>query len=235
LNLGVFGSGPLKEFAIFKEYGSVLKPPIILWMYFEGNDLDDLQEEETSPLLMRYYQEDGFSQDLMHRQGEVNEFVKEYIDGRVREERLQQGNVPGLTGFYNHIAATEFGRGITLARTRTTLANFFYHDHPGFPLLQGILKKSRDESSSWGGQLYFVYLPEYGRYASRVDEGAYRHRREVLSMVGALNIPVIDIHPAFAAHRDPLSLFPFRRYNHYGPEGNRLVVQTIELSLHHAR
>ena len=79
--------------------------------------------------------------------------------------------------------------------------------------------------------MYFVYLPDYGRYASKVNEDAYCHRREVLSIVKALNIPIIDLHPVFASQRDPLSLFPFRRHGHYAPEGYRLVAQTIESNL----
>lgn len=235
LNLGILGSGPLKEFAIFREYAKPLQPRVVLWIYFEGNDLDDLDEEKKSPLLMRYYLDDNFSQDLMHRQDEADRNVKEYVDARMRDERLKRGKVSGFTGFYNHLAASEVGRGITLVRTRTNLADLFHHRRPDFSLLGGVLQKSRDLSSSWGGQLYFVYLPGQGRYASKVDEGDYRHRREVLSMVNGLNIPVIDVHSVFAAHPDPLSLFPFRLYNHYGPEGHRLAAQTIEQALHHRR
>jgi hypothetical protein len=235
LNLGVFGSGPLKEFAVFKEYAGLRKPPIILWVYFEGNDLDELAEEETSPLLLRYYLDEGFSQNLVQRQSEVDRLVKNFIDGRLAEERLRMGKVAGVIGFYNYIAASELGRGITLARLRSALGPLFSRDRPDLSLFQGILRKARDESSTWGGELYFVYLPEYGRYASKVDSDAYRHRGEVLSIVKALKIPVIDVHTAFAAHPDPLSLFPFRLNNHFAPEGYRLAAQTIQLSIRPSR
>ena len=171
----------------------------------------------------------------MHRQSEVDLLVKSFIDGRMAAERLRLGKVAGVTGFYNYIAASELGRGITLARLRTALGPLFSRHRPNLSLFQGILRKSRDASSSWGGQLYFVYLPEYGRYASKVDSDAYRYRGEVLSIVKDLKIPIIDIHTAFAAHPDPLSLFPFRLNNHYGPEGYRLAAQTIQLSLQRSR
>jgi hypothetical protein len=206
-----------------------------LWIYFEGNDLIDLEDEQTSRLMMEYYADDGFSQDLMHRQGEINRLLKQFIDGRLEVERSHLGRAPGLTGFYNHMVASEIGRGITLARTRISIANVLRRDRPNFSLFEGILRKSRDLSSSWGGQLYFVYLPDYGRYASKVDEGAFFHRREVLSIVKGLGIPVIDIHPIFAAQADPVSLFPFRRSNHYGPEGYRLAAQAIEPFLRDAK
>ena len=37
-----------------QEYVPALKPPIVLWSYFEGNDLEDLGKEKHSPLLMSY-------------------------------------------------------------------------------------------------------------------------------------------------------------------------------------
>ena len=43
----------------------------------------------------------------------------------------------------------------------------------------------------------------------------------------ALTIPVIDVEPAFQAHDDPLSLFPFRRFGHYNEQGNQIVADTI--------
>ncbi len=228
LNLGNFGNGPLTEFAVLREYARPVKPPVILWMYFEGNDLEDLEAEQASQLLMRYYLEDDFSQDLMKRQGEADRFLKQYVEDRIRAERLSLGKVPGFKGFYNRLAASEIGRGMTLARTRTSIANLFHRDRPNLSLFEGILKKSRNLTSSWGGQFYFVYLPDYGRYAAKVDQDTYRHRGEVLSIVKTLDIPVIDIHSAFAAHPDPLSLFPFRKNNHYGPAGYRLAAQAIE-------
>ena len=39
INLGRAGNGPLEELAGIKEYGPVLKPKIVLWVYFEQNDI----------------------------------------------------------------------------------------------------------------------------------------------------------------------------------------------------
>lgn len=47
LNLGMGGIGPLHELAILKEYGSVVRPKVVLWVYYEGNDLADLSHEKN--------------------------------------------------------------------------------------------------------------------------------------------------------------------------------------------
>ena len=54
LNLGIAGDGPLLMLAKLKEYVSPRQPRIVLWFYFEGNDLTDLQRERQSMLLRNY-------------------------------------------------------------------------------------------------------------------------------------------------------------------------------------
>ena len=60
LNLGYGGNGPLIEYATLKEYGSQYKPKVI-WLYFEGNDLEELFDEINNPILRKYYNK-NFSQ-----------------------------------------------------------------------------------------------------------------------------------------------------------------------------
>src|SRR5262245_26182995 len=67
LNLGIQGDGPLTMLATLREFGPILKPGIVLWCFFEGNDLGDLIVERQSPLLRRYLTF-GFTQRLFERQ-----------------------------------------------------------------------------------------------------------------------------------------------------------------------
>lgn len=80
-----------------------------------------------------------------------------------------------------------------------------------------------------GGELYFVYLPEFPRYKKYfVNHDAHRKRSEMLRLVESLQIPVIDIHhEVFEKHPEPLALFPFKRGGHYNAEGYKLVADTI--------
>src|SRR5262249_37166437 len=61
VNLGIAGSGPLMMLATLTELAAPQAPGIVLWFYYEGNDLTDLQTERKSPLLQRYLTP-GFSQ-----------------------------------------------------------------------------------------------------------------------------------------------------------------------------
>ena len=65
LNLGMAGNGPLLMLANLKEYLPLYRPKVVLWFYFEGNDLTNLQTEKKSAILMRYLRDDissGFAQ-----------------------------------------------------------------------------------------------------------------------------------------------------------------------------
>ena len=68
-------------------------------------------------------------------------------------------------------------------------------------------------------------LPAFERYSQ--PSIASRSRESVLALASDLAIPVIDLHPEFAARPDPTDLFPHGLSGHYSEEGNRLVAQVI--------
>ena len=55
-------------------------PPNVPFFMTEGNDLDDLKHESAKPVLMRYLREDGFSQNLIGRQAEIDATMKGPLD-----------------------------------------------------------------------------------------------------------------------------------------------------------
>jgi PAS domain S-box-containing protein len=236
LNLGGAGHGPLFVLASLKEYLPRVTPKVVLWFYFEGNDLGELRREMESPLLMAYTKGD-FNQDLLDRQSDIDKALTRYIQ---EEERLE-------------IKSQETARQKDKTMTFDTVENFIKLGAvrrklglvDGGPILdedaettagvreldmfRDILLEAKASVESWNGQLYFVYLPEWDRYAR--PQLARKDRESVLRLVESLNIPAIDLHPAFQAQADPLSLFPFRRFGHYNEEGHRLVAETVRQSL----
>jgi len=225
LNLGMGSSGPLIELGIMKEYVEFLKPEFVLWMYFEGNDLQEIMREKTS-FFAQYYSDNGFSQNLMPRQAEINHALVEFIQKYKHKERERLEEEKGQW--------EKKWRGvIKLEAIRARLSQVSIpparQSHPAHPdsMFETILAKARQKTSSWAGKLYFVYLPEYNRYAGQVDHDNFHQRREVLSIVRKLGIPIIDMHEVFLTQPDPLALFPFRLYGHYTAPGYRLVAEAI--------
>ena len=65
LNLAYLGNGPLIEYAVLREYLKNKNVKNILWMYFEGNDLLNLQGELSFPILLKYLENKSFHQNLI--------------------------------------------------------------------------------------------------------------------------------------------------------------------------
>lgn len=219
LTLGYGGTGPLLQLATLREYAAPLKPKAVFWLYFEGNDLDDLRREAETPLLQRYLAEADFSQGLYQRQEEIDRLLKDYIDAQLQQQR--------------HAAVATESPWLPILKLRHLRERLgLAESRPGqYGLLKQILEQAKREVNAWGGQLYFVYLPAWLRYAQPQEEAQLFHRGAVLERVRALDIDLIDMHSVFQMHQDPLSLFPFRIHGHYTPEGYRGVAAQIEKQL----
>jgi hypothetical protein len=221
LNLGRYGSGPLLELAILREYVQFLKPRIVLWCYFEGNDLQDLRREKDSPLLMRYVESD-FTQGLLARQAEIDQALTAYVH-MVKDDRRPSGMSRLQHRVRNVLMLTRLRRQLGKAAQRRV-------SQAEMDLLRTILLEARASVGAWGGRLYFVYLPDWPRYARPAMTD--KDREGVLTIVKSLKLPVIDIHYAFQAQDDPLALFPFRqRLKHYTEVGNQLVAEEVLRSI----
>ena len=214
ISVGFSGNGPLIEYAALVEYGKALKPAKVLWIYYE-NDLTNLQSEQKNSLLIQYM-EDGFTQNLINRQQEVDNMLEEYITQQAQAQAL--------------LYKTKWIRLYTIrAMIGIDVVDV---DVDIDPLFAEILTKAKAEVDGWEGKLYFVYLPEYARYKKSVSHDDLRRKSEVIEVVKGLGIPVIDIHQeVFANHPDPLALFPFRQSGHYNADGYSETAKAIVTSV----
>ena len=220
ITLGKAGNGPLLEYAGLVEYGKTLAPAKVLWVYFEGNDLIGLNQEKQNLLLMQYMDE-GFSQNLINRQQEINSRLEKYI---------AIAQVQGWKNISAQAQAQQYKtRWMKLYAIRSVVGFDAYMDvDVDYPLFAKILTKAKAGVESRGGKLYFVYLPELGRYNKVVSHDKFRKKSEVIDLVKGLDIPVIDTHQEiFANHPDPLALFPYRGGGHYNAEGYSEVAKAI--------
>ncbi len=80
LNLGIEGNGPLVMLATLREYAEIVKPKVVLWFYFEGNDLGDLRRESQNSILTQYLANKEFSQGLLNRQSAIDRALALYLE-----------------------------------------------------------------------------------------------------------------------------------------------------------
>ena len=212
ITLGKAGNGPLLEYAGLVEYGKTLAPAKVLWVYFEGNDLIGLNQEKQNLLLMQYMDE-GFSQNLISRQKEIDALLLQ-----AREKMLVKSRWMRLFAIRNALGIDRINYGVG----DDVDVDFDYS------LFANILTKAKAGVESSGSKLYFIYLPQYQRYNKVVSHDKFRKKSEVIDLVKGLDIPVIDTHQEiFANHPDPLALFPYRGGGHYNAEGYSEVAKAI--------
>ncbi|MFQ5764123.1 MAG: SGNH/GDSL hydrolase family protein [Rhodospirillales bacterium] len=228
LNLGVSGHGPLAELAAVKEYLAAVRPPVVAWLYFEGNDLfKDLPEERRSPVLMSYLT-GGFTQNLMARRDELRKRFKAYLDARLVDA---MGRVD-----HPYLATLDFLKLFHLRETfgldpvALGVARRVTEDN--LRLLKGILQEARRTVASWGGRFVFVFMPDTPRYfaAPRDSRIRDRVRGRVLDLAQGLGLPVIDVHGAIAAHPDPQALFVYPG-SHFNEAGYKAAAEAIAKGL----
>ena len=171
LNLGVGGDGPLLELAALTEYAEPMRPKIVLWVFCEGNDLnEDLPFELKAPILRSYLHDPRFRQDLIHKDVIISTALRSYLDRNLREA-MDRVDDP----------TENFVRYVTLDRVRSAvgLGPILIGYNGGdlgqeLAVFDQVLVSARERVDGWGGKLYLVYLPDSDRYLSRFGVGTVR-------------------------------------------------------------
>jgi len=103
---------------------------------------------------------------------------------------------------------------------------------PALPLFREVLQAASLRVKAWGGELIFVYLPQWSRYkwGFEVDEATER-RAEVLAIAREVGLKIIDFDTVLQAKENPLETFPFGMAGHYNPIGYDLLARQIDKTL----
>ena len=208
INLGISGFGPLHQYASLREY--MLKPTKnILWFYWEGNDLQNLNEELQNPYLKNYLEDDSYTQ-LLHKNQEI-------IDQNIKDH------------FNYYIKKSNFVKDfLKLYKTRIFLLN----PHKVKPEInipgefEKILIKTKNLAQNSKAKLWFIYLPQYVRY----KDTNYKNKNylKVKEILKKLDIPIIDIHEKyFLKEKNPLKSFYFELRSHYTADAYDKITRII--------
>ena len=223
LNVGSSGAGPLIELAALREYLPAMKPRIVLWFFFEGNDLPgDFAIETKSPLLRGYL--DGRTQGLPGRAAGADAALRAYVDALIAAgpERIETSAGPIQT-------AISF---IGLAQTRAALALPAALGPADYLLFERVLGEAKKSAAGWGGRLYVVYIPSFcAVVGDKCAPVLGEVRSHVIETSRTLDLPVIDLLQALQRADDPRGLFTRRDGGHFGPRGNRIVAEAVRARL----
>jgi hypothetical protein len=238
LNLGIGGSGPVIFAAVQREYAKPIRPKTVFWLYYSVGIRTALYEA-TSPTLVRYLDDPGFTQDLINRQPELDTFLRGFLENEFakRVDQMTTSREERMAIVKKRLT----NEAMALTRVRQRIRNLGDRDtvlegreEQKLAISEKAIREARDEARAWGGEFVFVYLPDWYNYARAYDsygikiDKNFLLRPDVLKFVGDMDIPIIDIQAeVFDKHPDPVSLFNWRMYGHYTPEGYRLVADRL--------
>ncbi len=235
LNLGIINSGPPNELAVLKEYAKPLEPDIVFWLFYEGNDHEGLEFEKDSGIYSKYLEKD-FSQNLISKQSLVDKMLLKELEKQFTN--ITKNVNPSKERINNNRGAT-FKVSLSSIKLPNLRKRLGLSDKGCYslynPLFKDYLAEAKRTVDGWGGNLVFVYLPSYYRYAEKIDKCKVQShdagKQSVIKTVKSLNIPIVDIQETFDSHLDPLSFFYFRIYGHYNSKGYKAVADQLETYL----
>ena len=208
---GFGASGPLTQLAQVRELLEPVKPKLVLWFYFEDNDLTDLDREKVNPVLARYL-DTAYTQHLGARQGDVDAHLRAYEAHAEslavsKERATPAGPRPGLLSRAWSVAKLWHLRARLLAK-RPPEPKLTCCDFGLYRRVVGLVKQRVE---GWGGRLAVVYLPSGTRLAGRTPLGPGEAAGDhVTALLDSLHIPVVDLRaslPSFGSARE-LFVYP---------------------------
>lgn len=227
LSLSHGGYGPLIQLAALKEYSEKFDTiKNVIFFYFEGNDLANLNFSSQYKLLNRYLDDENFNQKLLDNQDLVDLLVSKEIK---RNEKKKFFEVMKLTIVRNiinfkKINYNEFKPKFISEKCINSLVCIQIGKVDN--KFKKIILRAKEISRKKKANFYLVYLPEYWRY----DLNNYPNetRNEIISFLKKQQINYIDLHETlFSKMENPKELYAFKINNHYNLDGYKNVANEI--------
>ncbi|MDA9232724.1 hypothetical protein N9O63_02800 [Candidatus Pelagibacter sp.] len=213
ITLGYGGNAPLIEYAALKEYvNKNVNIENIVWLFTEGNDVEGLYHELDNEILIKYVLDDKFTQNLINKQDQVDQIVKNYISNKRHE--LNQRRTHEEESLKN--------------KTKLFFKLYYLRNSIIKPTagndLKNILELANKFSIENNSKFSLVYLPAMERYSGIYYRDA--NYNALKSMTSDLGINFIDVHKnIFQKEKDPLLLFS--KFGHYTIEGYEKIANLI--------
>lgn len=220
ISVAYSANGPLFEFASLKEY---FQRPVkkVFWFYYEGNDLEGIIKEKKHPILIKYFQNQNFTQNIKSKQAIVDNLAKDLITKAYLEHKKDKSDLYSKLILFLKI--NEIRNLFIIKETNIK--------HPNnYDELIKIINVANQFVVSNNAEFYFVYLPEYSRYVlEKYDNSNYNN---IKKKIEDLNINFIDIVKFFSNKTENPKIFFAQQKSgsHYTKEGYAFIANQLVLN-----
>ena len=229
LNLGNSGTGPLAQYATLREYFPLVNAKRIIWVYYEGNDLLNLDYELKNKTLVSYLIEQKYTQELSTKQKDIDVRYKNIIKNVIDKDQNQMEGLPSkmlpIQRFIKLVSLRIFIKNIYRPMKSQSLIDY----NPNYEKYRDILKLVKTYTENNNVKLYFVYLPSYFRMATnRLEDKNLFGYQKVLDLTRSLEIDTIDLNKEFLnSSYDLKTLYPLKGSGHLNHKGYYEVTRSI--------
>lgn len=237
-NLAQRGYGPQQELAVLKRFGLTLEPDVCIWMFFEGNDIDDLHRYAKAAADWDAYFDSvhSFRKRCFTRNALV--LVKELL--RPYAGKTMQPYEVGGT----------IGSGLAAGQEMY----FFYggrrtqsHDPRSLDMVRAALAEAHELYANHEITFVFVFVLTkyrvYGRLCETDPRSILRTWRlgdlpDQLARLTATisdDIPFLDLTPHFVRRAEQGAMLYWPDDTHWSVEGNRFAAEVLSDALNQIR
>jgi len=186
-----------------------------LWFYYEGNDNRNLIDELDNKILIKYFNNKSFSQNIINNTKHVDTFLRSHLDQEHKKFKKKEK----LILFMNFIKLS-YIRNTYFTQNTTLPPNEF----------KTLIRKVKNFSMENNSVLYFIYIPERRRYLSKKYNN--KNYELVKTIVKELDLNFIDLHAQeFKKVKDMRKFYPSHHFGHFNEVGYKKISEIIYKSI----
>lgn len=226
LNLGMGSNGPLLEYATIREY-LPYNVKNIIWIYYDGGDIEDLINELKNKILSEYIFDENFSQNLKEKQEVVNKLNLIEINDVYK---LKKSSLNNKRNYLKNLKSI-----LKISYTREILNNLFLPNtyHPNFNQIPDeffkIMYKLKTDENTKNSKIFFVYLPSRNEFSIHKRFFKKFDRKKIIKdELEKMNFKFMDFQEILIKNEKGANYYYANDYGgHFNVKGYNLLGQSI--------
>ena len=233
VSLGYGSNGPLITLGSIREFGSLIKSKKVFWIFFAGNDLEDLSREKKSKLLIKYL-DPNFSQGLLNKKKFIDKVYSDYFESENEKLKNSWPYKFSLIKIFDlsivKIFLKNYFNNYQLSNSERKESSDKYRviDNYDFDLFSKIIETANKEVKSWGGELSFVYISSPQVFHSKDYNLENKYQRDkVKRIVHSHDLEFIEIENKIIESKIPIDKIYSLGMGHFIKNGYKIVSTEI--------